>query len=292
MKNKIYDITGRIDTNSVNLLKLVSEIFNESGIGYFIIGAFAKEILLNNYYGFRTSRFTEDIDICVAVKGWREYNLFVNKLIDGGGRLSNKIEHNLYFEKFARQLDVLPYGFEGSETIKWQISGNLMDISIYRLIEGSNITLRIAQNPEVMVNACSLVSLFATKLMTWYEMYPNRSKDALDLFELMENYKATQKEDRYFEDEIFDKIASPVFDELMGGCFMLGVDIAQEFPSELVVKIISIIEENVKEGKESDLITIIASENRLRDFETEYLRIKEGFLQLLAGLKSNFNGIP
>ena len=67
MQNKIYDVTGKMDTNSVNLLKLVSEISVESGINFFIIGAFAKEILLNIYYGLRTSRFTEDIDICVAV---------------------------------------------------------------------------------------------------------------------------------------------------------------------------------------------------------------------------------
>lgn len=166
-----------------------------------------------------------------------------------------------------------------------------MDIAIYKLIEERNITLRISQNPEVSVKVCSLESLFVTKLLTWYEMYPNRPKDALDLFELMENYKATQKEERYFEDEIFDKMQSTIFDELMIGCFMMGVDIAQQFPAELVLNIISIIEENVKEGKESDLITIIASENRLNDFETEYLRIKKGFLQLLSGLKSNFNGM-
>ena len=31
--------------------------------------------------------------------------------------------------------------------------------------------------------------------------------------------------------------------------------------------------------------------NFFNDFETEYLRIKKGFLQLLSGLKSNFNGM-
>ena len=67
MKNSVFDVTGKIDTNSVNLLKLVSEISEESGNNFFIIGAFAKEILLNIYDGLRTSRFTEDIDICVAV---------------------------------------------------------------------------------------------------------------------------------------------------------------------------------------------------------------------------------
>lgn len=286
MRSRIFDVSGKVDSNTVKLFTIINEISKESSITFFIIGAFAKELLLNYYHEIRTSRYTEDIDICIAVNNWQDYNRFTQRLIEKGGVQFDKVEHKIYFEQYARQLDILPYGFKEMGKIEWPKSGKLMEIEVYNLVKERNITVRVDHSPEVLVETCSLVGLFIIKLTIWHKMRSDRSKDAIDLFEIMANYYFTQKADRYFDEEIFDKVSTDSFDELLVGCFMLGKDIASQFPSSLVANVISMIVENIEEDEKSNLITIIAAENRFRDFEREYLVVKAAFLQLLSAIKS------
>ncbi len=47
METNVFDLSGKIDPATVELLRMVDSISRETGIRFFIVGAFAKEILLN-----------------------------------------------------------------------------------------------------------------------------------------------------------------------------------------------------------------------------------------------------
>lgn len=286
MEVKVIDVSGKIDPATVKLLRIVDSISTETGIKFFIVGAFAKEILLNMYHGIRTSRYTEDIDICVAVDAWTRYDIFLDKLVLKGGHWSKNEEQRIYFEELNRKLDIVPYGFNGDAKITWQNSGNSMDVSVYSLTEIRNITVKITTDPGLKINCCSLESFFIIKLLTWVSMYPGRQKDAIDLFEVMRNYYYTQEADRYFTEEIFDKLQLNDFDEVFAGSFMLGSDISRQYPIQLLRAVTSVVEKSITESADQNLIKNAVLPNPFSDFESEYLRSKMAFECLLQGLKS------
>jgi len=286
METNVFDLSGKIDPATVDLLRMVDSIAKESGIRFFIVGAFAKEILLNIFHGIRTSRYTEDIDICIAVDSWADYDVFLESLILKGGYRSKREEQSIFFKGLERKLDIVPYGFKGTGKITWQNSGNSMDVSVYSLTEIRNVAVRIAQDPELYISCSSLDSFFIIKLLTWFSMYPDRQKDAIDLFEVMKNYYYTQEADRYFSEEIFDKMQLQDFDELFAGSFMLGSDISRQFPLELQQDVLSIVEKSIGESADHNLIKDAVLPNPFSDFEIEYRNSERAFEYLLQGLKS------
>ena len=66
MNNILFDLSGKIDRQTIDALAAVKKIADSLNIRFFIVGATARNIILKHCYGIESSRRTEDIDL-----GWK-----------------------------------------------------------------------------------------------------------------------------------------------------------------------------------------------------------------------------
>lgn len=64
------DLSGRLDPVRERVFRDVAAAAAEHGIPFFIVGACARDILLDLHYGLGVRRATNDIDFGVRVESW------------------------------------------------------------------------------------------------------------------------------------------------------------------------------------------------------------------------------
>lgn len=67
MKRKLLNISGKIDSATTELLRVVNEIAQKCGFEYLVVGATARDLVLHHGYGVRIERASADIDFAVEV---------------------------------------------------------------------------------------------------------------------------------------------------------------------------------------------------------------------------------
>jgi len=68
MKDILIDISGKIGKSSIDAIKEIREICNSLTIPFFIVGASARDFILEHFYDVKSPRRTTDIDLRVKVK--------------------------------------------------------------------------------------------------------------------------------------------------------------------------------------------------------------------------------
>jgi predicted nucleotidyltransferase len=70
-----HNLTGKIDEKTVAILSEVDTIARDLKLAFFIVGATARDILLQHAHGIHTTRATLDVDIGVFVSDWDQFEL-------------------------------------------------------------------------------------------------------------------------------------------------------------------------------------------------------------------------
>ncbi|RWA45932.1 hypothetical protein AU476_37785 [Cupriavidus sp. UYMSc13B] len=71
-------LTARpIDADSKSLLGDLDAVARQLGIRYFVGGATARQVILENVFGNRPGRRTYDIDIGICIADWAEHEALV-----------------------------------------------------------------------------------------------------------------------------------------------------------------------------------------------------------------------
>jgi len=65
MSVKLLDISSKIDSSTLEVLKLISEAADSVQANFFIIGATARDIIFNLVHNINIYRATNDIDFSV-----------------------------------------------------------------------------------------------------------------------------------------------------------------------------------------------------------------------------------
>ena len=79
--NKILNISDKINPLDRKAIVNVKKIADALKIPFFIVGASARDYVLEYCYGATITRKTGDIDIGVEVSSWRDYEKFEEELI-------------------------------------------------------------------------------------------------------------------------------------------------------------------------------------------------------------------
>lgn len=102
----------------VTLKRLYSVVDSMSGV---LLGAFARDLIFYHIHGIEVPRATKDIDICVQVATWSDFNSACQQLKKLGFE-NNKTEHpEKFFDTNGQEVDVLPFGnlSEDGRMIVW-----------------------------------------------------------------------------------------------------------------------------------------------------------------------------
>ena len=287
MKNILVDLSGKISETSVSILRKIEEVSARLEIPFFIVGATARDIILEHQFDINTRRATLDIDIGVFVSGWDQFNTLKNELIRTTKFVPSQQKQRLiYNDNF--HLDIIPFGAIKDEdgSITWPPDHEIrMSIAGFQECFQHALSMKLSSNPELIAKVVSLAGLALLKLISWDDNPERRSKDAPDLFLIMQHYLDAGNLDRFF-DEGIDIIEEDSYDYDIASARFLGRDIVNISTPSTKAKLIEILEREANSNQGHKIAFNVLQSDFYR-IET-YERVVEHFYALLKGLVEQF----
>ena len=203
MNNTLKDISGRIDQEIISILSNITEVAKELGIPFFVVGAFARDVIFEHIHGIPTARATRDIDIGVEVGGWEAFELLTGTLVIRGHLMATQLPYRFEAKPSLTPVDIVPYGAISDETmqISWPPDHvRVMSMLGFEEASHSALTVQLSKDPALEVLVPSIAALTLLKIISWEDAYPRRRHDASDLFFMLHNCgKAEEVQNKLYE---------------------------------------------------------------------------------------------
>ena len=284
MMNISLDLSNKIPNQTVEILQKVMSVTEKLNIPIFLIGATARDFVLEYGYNLPKSTKTRDIDFGVAVSNWQEYEKLKLELVNTGNfTLDLKAEHRL-IENFSQtKIDFVPFG--EIESPPGQItflnkSHTVMNMTGFSEVFESALTVRLSA--DLIIKIVSPVGLALLKLFSWNDRFEN--KDVSDFWLIVKNYlNIPDNEDRIYN-KYFSWLEDEDYDFEIAGAKLLGIDIAEISSEETKMQISSFFENQKK--LENFAFEIMRVEKSAEDnFDRIMLILKA----IEEGLRENIN---
>lgn len=289
MKNISFDLSGKIDPLLSEVLGLVSREAVILEIPFFIVGAMARDIVLEFCYKLPPRRATRDLDIGVEVAGWDEYERLSRALIATGKFKSTKEPYVLMHGNL--RVDIVPFGGVSPDrkTISWPPQHDvIMSILGFKEAYDTSLLIRIHDAPVLEVRVPTVPGMALMKIISWNERYPERPKDAEDLLFLMDHYASAGNEDRLYEHDV-RFMEEEGFDIVLAGIRLLGHDIAA-MASGMTRELVTAILSGELDGDDDrhrlirDMMgSSFAARERFDEIRGKLERLRQGFVEGLKG---------
>ncbi|HEX3579707.1 MAG TPA: hypothetical protein VHY33_14175 [Thermoanaerobaculia bacterium] len=235
------------DLSSVSALRPLAEVaetLRAAAAGvvdrWLIVGATARDLILQHAYGLPERGRTVDLDVAVAVASWEVFAAFESRLLSSGARRHPHVPHE--FSVGGWKVDVIPFaGVEKNGVIRWPIDGQT-ELNVTGFAEASANALDVILPGDIQVHVTSPPGLLILKLIAWEDrhwQYPRR--DGLDIRTLIDSYAEPWNQERLYEeaDEILQHFA---FDNSLAGAALLGRDAAAMAKPATLQTLLAILE--------------------------------------------------
>ena len=283
MTNISLDLSGKIDKVMVSAIGCIHQILSSIGIPFFVVGATARDILLDVSHGIGSKRATVDINIAVFIENWVQFKRLKDELIRTTEFSPTREIQRLQFKK-RLPVDIVPFGgvAEKGDFIEWPPDRSFkMSVVGFRECYQHVVQVIISDKPEVAINVVSLAGLTILKLISWDENSDRRQKDASDLFFIIQNYLDAGNLERLF-DEAPDIVDSSDYNYEAGSARLLGRDISMIAFTTTMEKLIEILKRESKRRQGHRIAMDMLQGNRFA--EKSYEEIIALFDALLKGL--------
>jgi predicted nucleotidyltransferase len=280
MKNILIDISGKLDNSYIDVIKEIKKIADSLRIPFFIIGALARDIIMEYFYKIKAPRMTMDIDLGIKISSWEQFEELINKI-----ELTSKFKklqekHRVIYNNIM--IDIIPFGgvSDDNERISWPPENEVvMSVMGFNEVYNYSTLVRLHNNPKLEVKIPTLPGLAILKLFAWRDNFPNRSKDAEDLLFIMKNYENAGIFDKLYGSEL-QLLESEDFDNQIAGIVLLGKEMSKICTNQTIEYLKKIIDEETSENFDYNLIKDMLI-NRRDDFNR--------ILFLLRKLKEGIN---
>ncbi len=288
MTNTLLDLSGKIDKVTVSVFVRIHQILSSIGIPFFVVGATARDILLDVSHGIGSKRATVDIDIAVFIEDWDQFNRLKNELIRTTDFSPTREFQRLQYRE-RLPLDIVPFGgiAEKGDFIEWPPDPSFkMSVVGFRECYQHVVRVKISDKPEVSIHVVNLAGLTILKLISWDENRNRHQKDASDLFLITQNYIDAGNLERLF-DEAPDIVDSADYNYEAGSARLLGRDISKIAFSTTKAKLIEILkrESQRKQGHRIAMDILQGSRFAEKPYE-EIIALFDGLLKGLTDDKS------
>lgn len=254
MRNIFLNISDKISPTISKILILIDEVAKKNDVDFFVVGATARDIILNTVYGIRVHRATNDIDFAIRISSWDQFNSISEDLVRKGFEKTNII-HRFKFNNFP--VDFVPFGAIANDktTITWP-DKNEKEMSVLGFSEVyENIELvKINENPETIIKFASVEGLTILKLVSWTENPSRSQKDSDDLLLIMKTYIDAGNLERLMDEH--SDLVSETFDYQIAGARLLGRDVTKIAKKETKDFILKIFNDEI----DNRTLTILAKE--------------------------------
>jgi len=255
MTNISLDLSNKIPNQTVEILQKVTNVAEKLHIPIFLIGATARDLVLEHGYGLPKSTTTRDIDFGVAVSDWQEYEKLKQKLVKTGNfSLDSKAEHRLIENSSQTKIDFVPFGKIESPSgqITFQNKAQ-MNMTGFSEVFESALTVRLSA--DLTIKIVSPVGLAVLKLISWNDRFEN--KDASDFWLIVKNYLDIADNQERIYNEYADWLKETDYDFEIAGAKLLGIDIAEISLKKTKMQVISFFENQTGLGKFAYAIWVV-----------------------------------
>ena len=277
-----HNLTGKIDEKTVAILSEVDTIARDLKLAFFIVGATARDILLQHAHGIRTTRATLDVDIGVFVSDWEQFRTLKEALVNTGKfSLTRQAQRLLFDDELL--LDIIPFGgvAEENHSISWPPEYDTkLSVAGFQECYQHAVSVLARAEPDLVVKVVSLAGLAILKLVSWDDNIERRGKDAADLFFIMRNYIDAGNVDRFFEETDILKAEASDYDR--SSARFLGRDIARIAGQATKVKLVGILEREAVSPKGHKIAIDVLRQDAVQ--QEPYEQVVEYFNALLRGL--------
>ncbi|GAB3551983.1 nucleotidyl transferase AbiEii/AbiGii toxin family protein [Noviherbaspirillum agri] len=214
------------------------------GIDYFLMGAAARDLMLQHAHKIAPSRLTEDVDFAVSVLDWQSFESLRAALLASdqfSGRPGPAI-HKLRHKATGLPLDIVPFGGveNADRTISWPPDHHtVFDCFGAREAFEAGIPVRLPIN--VTLRVASIPALALLKITAWKDRkHSHPGRDAGDLLLYVRNYMDCDNYDRAAQDHS-DLFTTDDYDHESTGARLLGRDIANLLDKQSIEPVLSIL---------------------------------------------------
>jgi predicted nucleotidyltransferase len=251
MNNISIDISGKVDPEGVSVLRSIKGVAEEFDIPFFVVGAFARDVIFEHIHRIPSPRITEDIDLGVEVASWEEFQRLTGAMIERELLTATKSPHRFIAGAYATVVDIVPYGGITGETkrISWPPDHDMiMSMVGFEEAYRSALVVRLSNKPVLEILVPSVPALALLKIVSWADAYPRRERDAQDLLFILENYDATGIEAQLYESHV-PLLTEEGYDPKLASVRLLGRDIAQLCGPETVKTVTEILTSETDEDQ-------------------------------------------
>ena len=247
----------------IELLRKLTDSFGRMDREFYVIGATARDIIVQQLLDTASTRRTKDLDIAIAIPDWDAFEQIKERLVADGFKKSNDMYQRFYYG--AYEVDIVPYGVVAKEddNIYWPPE-EVVAMSVKGFDEVLSEAITVSIDDEFKVKIASLHGLFLLKLNAWLDRNAKTSKDAEDMSFILSNYFMANL-DREIHQEVYDW---ENFDEYIVGGYWLAHDLVTLLNVNQLNYYKEVIEAELAKQEESRLINQMIENSYSLKYET------------------------
>ena len=236
--------------------------FDHFGINFYLIGAVARDIWMTQIYAEPDRRTTKDLDLAVFINDTAEYDALLTWLVEqqGFARTQSSAFCLLYPSATGSghvAVDLMPFGAIADEAGDVYFSGRGMErISTVGFTEVLAEAATVATPTGQQWRVVTLPGIVVLKLMAWQDR-PERGKDAVDIWNLLEVYFNLVQEEIYTSHlELLNEEETPDTTNLMllVGARVLGRHVRQLLTGgPVLTRLLSLLAGQLTLGEQSPM---------------------------------------
>ncbi|MBO0797271.1 MAG: nucleotidyl transferase AbiEii/AbiGii toxin family protein [Blastocatellia bacterium] len=227
MIDTLFDLSGKVDPVRELVFRDVAQASAALGIPFFVVGACARDLLLDLYYSIPAYRATNDIDLGIRVETWYMFEEVKRCLSETGRYVTDIHRPERLRSSEGVFIDVVPFGgVEDSVTrdIVWAPENSVV-MSALGFEEAYRNAINVRVAADLIVSVSSLAGLTLMKLIAWKDR--RNAKDAKDLELILSEYLHAGNETRLESVEQADLLEEDKFVSLeLTSARLLGRDLA------------------------------------------------------------------
>lgn len=285
MINISHDLSNKIPKEHVDIIRRVAQAAEGEDLRLFIVGAHARDLILQYAYDLPVHRATNDIDFGIVVENWDAFTRLREKLIASARFDShNTVKQRLVHES-GLLIDLVPFGGleEPAGQIAWPPDFAIVMSTVgFKEAYDNSIEIRIAD--DMVVKVASLAGLALLKIVAWDDRRYER--DAQDLGLIIRHYLDAGNEERVYSEQgdCFD-LLDDAFDYDKVSARLLGRDVGGLLSEASRLILDRVLKKRVDRGAVEDLATALVRNNA--NYHGDYDIALEMLLELRAGLSDN-----
>lgn len=282
MTNVSLDLSSKVPKEHVDVIHRVVRTAAHRGLtNLFIVGAQARDLILQYAHDVPVRRATNDIDFGIVVETWEEFAQLRDNLIGNEGFQAHPHQQQRLIHNEGAMIDLVPFGNLEQEKglIAWPPDFAVEMSTIgFREAYANSIDVRLAF--DLVVKVASLAGLALLKIVAWSDRRFER--DAQDFGLIMRNYLDAGNRERLYGDfgDCSDLLTDEDFDYDKASARILGRDLGRILTKESR----AVIEESLSEAEIEKLSSAMVRNN------SNYHGSPDTALAMLEELRQGLSG--